>query len=423
MSARYAPIPNPSDNADPDRELNDAFGSEDGNDNENQPTSAVPLVHSSSPSQSNNREDNDLPTYDFERDYDHPPPGSPPSPSRFALPNEIGNSNGRLPTSPVVRVNQRPSNRPSFFRRTVGALLPQYYTQVPTSDDAPLRPIGGGIDNDGVFANVTAKPQRGRMVRTEDGQSILVPETTQTEPLPSYTEAQADAVPPYWETVVHAPPNPSGSNIFVDDLAPGSILIFAINALIAWFFQFIGFLLTYLLHTTHAAKFGSRAGLGLTLIQYGFYSRKMDRPPPPMETDESTLKSPAFDVYNITDLTMPSTAPMPDDRMGMSSKDWLSILFMTIGWFLLISSVIGYWRVKRWEASVRSSQAQAPVTSSPDQQERDRAARQQLHSVFSMPVDDSRVRFDEHGDMLVLPNQEALAEARLARDLRAAGLI
>ncbi|KAJ2965417.1 hypothetical protein NUW54_g14125 [Trametes sanguinea] len=29
------------------------------------------------------------------------------------------------------------------------------------------------------------------------------------------------------------------------------------------------FVLTYLLHTTHAAKYGSRAGLGLTLIQYG----------------------------------------------------------------------------------------------------------------------------------------------------------
>lgn len=38
-------------------------------------------------------------------------------------------------------------------------------------------------------------------------------------------------------------------------------------------FQFVGFLLTYLLHTTHAAKNGSRAGLGITLIQYSFYLR------------------------------------------------------------------------------------------------------------------------------------------------------
>lgn len=36
-------------------------------------------------------------------------------------------------------------------------------------------------------------------------------------------------------------------------------------------FQFVGFLLTTLLSTSHAAKNGSRAGLGITLIQYGLY--------------------------------------------------------------------------------------------------------------------------------------------------------
>jgi len=98
---------------------------------------------------------------------------------------------------------------------------------------------------------------------------------------------------------------------------------------------------------------------------------------------------------------------------------------MTLGWFLFISSVIGFWRVKRWEASVRSSQAQAPAAPSAEQVERDRAFRRQLQSVFGIPVpvDNSQVRFDEHGDMLVIPNQESLAEARLTRDLRAAGLI
>lgn len=41
--------------------------------------------------------------------------------------------------------------------------------------------------------------------------------------------------------------------------------------LVSMSFQFVGFLLTYLLHTSHAAKHGSRAGLGITLIQYSFY--------------------------------------------------------------------------------------------------------------------------------------------------------
>jgi hypothetical protein len=29
---------------------------------------------------------------------------------------------------------------------------------------------------------------------------------------------------------------------------------------------------------------------------------------------------------------------------------------MTVGWFLFMTSLLGYWRVKRWESSIRASQ-------------------------------------------------------------------
>lgn len=117
--------------------------------------------------------------YDFEREYDFPPPGSPPRPSSRALPNDYGNSNGLLPTSPIHV--SRPS--PSLFRRAVGAILPTHYQQVP-SQAPPTRVTGGGVENDGVFANVMAKPQPARVVRTEDGDVHLVPEESQKETPP-----------------------------------------------------------------------------------------------------------------------------------------------------------------------------------------------------------------------------------------------
>jgi hypothetical protein len=44
---------------------------------------------------------------------------------------------------------------------------------------------------------------------------------------------------------------------------------------------------------------------------------------------------------------------------------------MTAGWFLFMTSLLGYWRVKRWEASIRASQPrpapQAPQTSPEEQ--------------------------------------------------------
>ena len=305
MTSRYAPIPH-------DDELDAAFAGDDDDNHHDFPHSPLP----SAP----------LPgAYDFERDYsyDVPPPGSPLHPSDRARPNDYGNSNGRIPTSPIPRSPPRPS----FIRRAAGVLLPQHYTRVSTSDSH--HPLGGGIENDGVFANVMAKPQPQRTVTAENGDIYLVPEETLRENLPSYDDARADAVPPYWETVVHAPSDPS--SILVNDLPAGSVFIFILNILISYLFQFIGFFLTYLLHTSHAAKFGSRVGLGLTLIQFALYSRTAL-----LEVDAQLGKDKSPPVLNNTDPT--PKAPVPVDGITFTSKDWLSIMLMTIGLSLHLST-------------------------------------------------------------------------------------
>jgi hypothetical protein len=177
MSARYAPLPSPRPAHDAERELNDAFGS----DHEDIDDESVPLT------QQRPRQEHRLPSdettpvpgaYNFEREfeYDAPPPGSPPRPSALAVPNSIGNSNGFLPTSPI-RV---PIPRQSFFRKAVGALLPTHYTQA-HAESSNVRRRGGGIENDGVFANVMAKPQRANVVHTDDGGLLIIPEDAQVD--------------------------------------------------------------------------------------------------------------------------------------------------------------------------------------------------------------------------------------------------
>lgn len=106
--------------------------------------------------------------------------GSPPRPSSFALPNNvIGNSNGRIPESPDI---QRPEQRPGWFRRFVGVAFPSSVSGNPSNSG---RPIGGGIENDGVFANINAKPGRGRIVQDGDSGIHVVPEEVQKESPPS----------------------------------------------------------------------------------------------------------------------------------------------------------------------------------------------------------------------------------------------
>jgi hypothetical protein len=167
--------------------------------------------------------------------------------------------------------------------------------------------------------------------------------------------AQADAVPPYWETTVHAPS--SLDDMIVDHLPTGSVFSFLWNLLISISFQFVGFLLTYLLHTTHAARFGSRAGLGVTLIQYGFALRNRQeedangwwggsspygnggQDDAPTKPTFST-KEEAEEYYRKLNITMINGMPsgtIPGatlDDLNVANEattDWLSFFLMTIG--------------------------------------------------------------------------------------------
>lgn len=146
--------------------------------------------------------------------------------------------------------------------------------------------------------------------------------------------------------------------------------------MISMSFQFVGFLLTYLLHTTHAAKNGSRAGLGITLIQYGFYMRSgpsqkagggdggsgndMTQPADPNSID--------FDPNSVSDnaAAVASAAMAANGQGGASSSssstlasiassEWLAYVLMIIGWFILIRAVSDFFKARRHEQLVLRS--------------------------------------------------------------------
>ncbi|KAF3207302.1 hypothetical protein TWF106_000446 [Orbilia oligospora] len=218
-----------------------------------------------------------------------------------------------------------------------------------TPSGAAMRRVIGNSSNDGVFANLSAKPS----VRTE--------KPLEEHP-PSYEQAAADATPPYWETTILAP-GMSPDEVFIDGLPVGSVFAFVWNALISLSFQFIGFLLTYLLHTTHAAKNGSRAGLGITLVQYGFYMRgsASDNPAPPSDggpgTPESTPSDP--NSYDFNSGTLPTdvvaAASSTSSSDAITGNEWFSYVLMVVGWFILIRAVADFLRARRTEQLVLAS--------------------------------------------------------------------
>ena len=221
--------------------------------------------------------------------------------------------------------------------------------------------------------------------------------------------ASADATPSYWDTIVH---NPTGvdlnGDMIIEELPTGSVLIFVLTTLISWFFQLPGFILSYLLHTTHAGRFGSQAGLALTLIQWGFGTSTVmgpfpppDEPPPPPGSGPETGRpppgrppfgggKPEGGMIGNSTMMHGNGSALADMEMPYAGHEWVSFFLMTVGpsflflrlrapfrfvhtrgikrnltkpvhditgWFLLLTSLIGYFRVKRFELSVRASRA------------------------------------------------------------------
>ncbi|KAI8331862.1 hypothetical protein BC941DRAFT_359805 [Chlamydoabsidia padenii] len=116
-----------------------------------------------------------------------------------------------------------------------------------------------------------------------------------------------------------------GDVILVEGLPVGSILAFAWNLLVSASFQFVGFMLTFLLHTSHAAKNGSLAGLGISLVQTGFYIKSRESL---VDDDNEEQEDNGLDA------------------------DILSYILMIIGWFLIIRSVADYARAKKMESII-----------------------------------------------------------------------
>lgn len=155
-SSRYAPLPNPQTDPLLNDEMEAAFEDDDDDDEhaESHPLNPAPFASSVPHTPTHG-------VYDFENfDYASlPPPGSPPRPSSLALPNDIGNSNGSIPSPTDVRHVDEP--RSGWFRRTARSVLPSSLHHRLHLDYEPTPGVvGGGTHNDGVFANVTAKPSR-----------------------------------------------------------------------------------------------------------------------------------------------------------------------------------------------------------------------------------------------------------------------
>jgi hypothetical protein len=234
------------------------------------------------------------------------------------------------------------------------------YNQVPTgvnSDPSRTRTINGhvvhvgevGETNDGVFSNLTAKPS--------------ITTTSVTDELPSYDDANHDPSPPYWETSVMS----EFDEIYIDGIPVGNIFNFLWSALVSMLFQFLGFVITYLLHTSHAAKNGSQVGLGLTIINLAFASlpvkigkNEIDttlgriEPLDPTIIDasvDSNIMLGTVDGYHSSLSAHGEYSEKNSDGL-LKGTPLLAYFLFILGGFIILKAIYDYIKVKRLEYSI-----------------------------------------------------------------------
>lgn len=152
-------------------------------------------------------------------------------------------------------------------------------------------------------------------------------------------------------------PGISSDEVYVDGLPVGSVFSFVWNAMISMSFQLVGFLLTYLLHTTHAAKNGSRAGLGLTLVQYGFYMKGGSDSSGSEGGGAEYVPPPDPNSHNFDPNSVGESGGSGGNGAisGITTSEWVSYILMIVGWFILIRAVSDFLRARRHEQLVLQS--------------------------------------------------------------------
>lgn len=214
--------------------------------------------------------------------------------------------------------------------------------------NAPGRFIGQGTD--GVFRNLMAKPESDSLAQEQE-----------TNP-PTYDEANEDNAPEYWESSVISPMYED--EVFVEGLPVGNVANFVWNGVVTVAFQFVGFVLCYLLHTSHAAKQGSRAGLGITFVilgynmippNFGHADKLPDKiivdAPNDYNIDKSTKIEGILHTYKA-DIFQQNAQADNSVIAENSNTPYLAYGLVAFGLFVILKALMDFYRVKVMESVI-----------------------------------------------------------------------
>lgn len=197
-------------------------------------------------------------------------------------------------------------------------------SNVPVAGQMGTTRIGGGGGNDGVFANMAAKPD--------------VPKAEELPP--SYADVidmEHEEIPSYYETIlVNTAPSVSIEDdvLLIEGMPVGNFFSFFASMIVTLSFDFLGYLIAMLMSQTHSGLYGAKCGLGVLLLRHGVFieTQVRQRLSEDKEMDEEARGS--LDIYNF-----------------------LAYISMFAGFWLVVKSNLDYIRVRKLEGVMRTRPA------------------------------------------------------------------
>ncbi|KAF9570052.1 hypothetical protein EC968_002314 [Mortierella alpina] len=212
----------------------------------------------------------------------------------------------------------------------------------PSSSATSARRLPFSSTADGVFANISAKPE----VEGQKNQELQPP---------AYDSAIQDVTPPYFEMTVVSP-RAFGDDVLVDGLPVGN------------FFQFLWNVAGKLFIIN-----GSMVGLGITLLHFGIRMRggfgfasldshsdgpgvgevtQVDRPP--LVDDTGYMGGSGRGGMDPPTYGSAADSAQMDWLQSEAENQWASLLLMIVGWMIMMKALAAYVVAKKTERIISS---------------------------------------------------------------------